>query len=315
MASYSISDAVKALRPILDRAPPAAVRGEWTATTEQAGVSSQSGGYLNAAGGYVDVGSDAPSRAISAVVSKLEASPLHRFNSVTVHWTRSRLPLVRGRVTVEASFDPDIVPRGPHDPAYDAAAAARRAFWSAHGQVADTFAAERGEANVHRQTAWFGPHRRILAVGTPAGLTLATDGLSTPWAGIPDRENGVGCELFLELDAETLKIAQQDDWAHALIGIGDLVADGYAVARDVHTEGAILFCRLTEAFEPLRRVILSRDGRQMPGLPFGPAAVIRVTPVAEAEIEGLDASGEWPADAALRVLAARGRAVPEGRAS
>ncbi|MEG2805577.1 hypothetical protein [Stenotrophomonas sp.] len=315
MGSYSISDAVKALRPILDRAPPGAVRGEWTATTEQAGVSTQSGGYTNAAGGYLDADVEVQDRAIRRVVDTLEASPPHRFNTVTVRWTRSPLPLLRGRVTVEAIFDPDIVPRGPDDPAYAAAAAARRAFWNAHGQVADAVAAQRGDANVHHQTRWFGPHRRILAVSTPAGPTLVTDGLSTPWAGIPDRENGVGCELVLALGAEALAVGQQEDWARALIGIGDQVADGCDVARDVETAGAILFCDLTEAFAPLRRILLSRDDRQIPGLPFGPAAVIRVTPIAEAEIDGLDESDAWAAEAARRALAARGQRVSAGGAA
>ena len=90
-------------------------------------------------------------------------------------------------------------------------------------------------------------------------FTLVTDGLSTPWAGIADPENGVGCELFMELDASTTISHPMDDWASLLISLGDLVADGYQVADDVEKYGAILFCTLTDKYHPLTRIILSLE--------------------------------------------------------
>lgn len=305
MREYTISDAVKDLRRVLDKAPAEAIRGEWFATSVQAGVSSQSGGYVNADGAHVGVDGMASGKIIRDILEKLEASQPQPFNKVVVRWTRSKIPFMRGRVTVETIFDEAIVPRGPDHAIYEAAAVARRAFWKTLGEVPEGFAAERGETNAHNQTKWFGPHRRVLAIKTTTKLTLATDGLSTPWAGVAEPENGVECELFLEFDALAITSKQIDDWAYLLVSLGDFVADGYRVASDVEKHGAILFCRLTDQYSPMTRIILSRDRRRIEDLPFGSVPLIRVTPIAEAEIEARDQSDEWSANAAKYALANR----------
>jgi hypothetical protein len=304
MTAYSNSDAARDLRSALDKAPAGAVSGEWFFITEQAGVSSQTGGYMYADGSHVAEGNHVFQK-VREVVEKLESSKLQPFNKVIVQWTRSKLPLIRGRVTVDTLFDETIVPRGPHDPIYEAASVARRAFWEKYGSVSDGFKAEQDDANVHNQTEWFGPHRRVLNIKSNTQLTLVTDGLSTPWAGIADPENGVGCELFMELDASSITSHQIDDWAHLLINLGDLVVDGYQVAADVEKHGAILFCPLTDEYNPMTRIILSRDGRKIDNLPFGSVPLIRVTPIAESEIEHLDQSDEWASSAARHALAER----------
>lgn len=53
MTAYSNSDAARDLRSALDKAPAGAVDGEWFFITEQAGVSSQTGGYMYADGSHV----------------------------------------------------------------------------------------------------------------------------------------------------------------------------------------------------------------------------------------------------------------------
>lgn len=304
MTAYSNSDAASDLRPALDKAPTGAVKGEWFFITEQAGVSSQTGGYIYADGSHVTAGDQAFQR-VRNVVDKLESSRIKPFNKVIVRWTKSKIPLMRGHVTVDTIFDETIVPRGLQSPMYEAAAVARRAFWKRYGDVSDSFITERDDANVHNQTKWFGPHRRVLSTKSSTKLTLATDGLSTPWAGIANPENGVECELFMEMDASDNTSYQIDDWADLLISLGDLVAEGYQVAADVEKYGAILFCSLTDDYKPMTRIILSRDGRQIEGLPFGSVPLIRVTPIAEAEIEHHDQSDEWASNAARHALAER----------
>ncbi|MBY3484077.1 hypothetical protein [Rhizobium laguerreae] len=306
MTSYSIDDAIRELAPALGKAPAGAVSGDWTATTMQAGHSSRTGGYLDAEGKHVPEDSRHPLDIIANVVEKLEASEVPRFNKVVIRWKKPKFPFMQAKITLETSYDQTIVPRGPDDPIYETAAAARSAFWQSRGTLQEDFAVERGTANIHAQTKWFGPHRRILAIHAPGRLTLATDGLSTPWAGISEPENGVECELFMEFDAATLDVAGIENWANLLINIGDLVADGYRVARDVEKHGAILFCRLTEDYRPMTRIMLSRDAGRIDGLPFGSVPLIRATPIAEAEIEGQDLSDDWGAAAARNALAKRG---------
>lgn len=306
MTAYSNADAARDLRSALDKAPVGAVNGEWFFITEQAGVSSLTGGYMYADRSHIAEGNHAL-QTVREVVEKLEASHLQPFNKVIVRWTRSKIPLIRGRVTVDTLFDKTIVPRGPQDPIYEAASIARRAFWERYGCVSDNFIAERDDANLHNQTNWFGPHRRVLNIKSKTTITLATDGLSTPWAGIADPENGVGCELFMELEAFTTISRPTDDWASLLINLGDLVADGYQVADDVEKYGAILFCSLTDEYHPFTRIILSLDDRRIDHLPFGSVSLIRVTPIAEAEIEHLDQSDEWASRAAKHALAKRQR--------
>lgn len=91
-----------------------------------------------------------------------------------------------------------------------------------------------------------------------------------------------------------------------MINLGDLVADGYRVARDVEKHGAILFCRLTEDYLPLSRVILSRDPGRINGMPFGSVPLIRATAIVESEIESRDPDEDWGALAARQALAKRG---------
>ncbi|MBY3309155.1 hypothetical protein HFO02_24810 [Rhizobium laguerreae] len=309
MASYSIDDAIRDLAPALGKAPAGAVSGDWTATTMHAGHSSRTGGYLDAEGKHVPEDSRHPLDIIADVVEKLEASEVPRFNKVVIRWKKPKFPFMQAKITLETSYDQTIVPRGPDDPTYETAAAARRAFWQNRGTLQEDFAVERGTANIHAQTKWFGPHRRILAIHAPGRLTLATDGLSTPWAGISEPENGVECELFMEFDASTLDAAGIENWANLLINIGDLVADGYRVAGDVEKHGAILFCRLTEDYRPMTRIMLSRDPGRIDGLPFGSVPLIRATPIAETEIEGQDLSDDWGAAAARNALAERGMRI------
>lgn len=304
MTEYSITEAAMDLRAVLDKAPAGAVSGEWFATTEQAGVASQSGGYMYANGGHV-IDADNAFTVIRKVIGKLEASRSEPFNKVIVRWTRSKIPLMRSRVTVETFFDESIIPRGPNSAVYEAAAVARRAFWQMHGNVSDEFIGEQGQANAHNQTIWFGPHRRVLSVENSSLLMLATDGLSTPWAGIAEPENGVQCELFMEFDASAITSEQINDWAHLLISLGDLVADGFQVASDVDRHGAILFYSLTDDFSPMTRIILSRDNRSIEEMPFGSVPLIRVTPITEAEIDSQDQSDEWASHAARHALSAR----------
>ncbi|MBY4606468.1 hypothetical protein K6M90_02115 [Rhizobium sp. 9T] len=306
MGSYSIDDAIRELVPVLSKAPATAVSGEWTATTMQAGQSSSTGGYRDAAGQPVSDDSRDPLRIIGDVVEELDEAATERFNTVVIRWKKPALPFMRAQVTIETSFDQAIVPRGPDDPIYQRAASARRAFWQSRGTVHEGFAAERATANVYAQTKWFGPHRRILAIDAPGRMILATDGLSTPWAGISEPENGVECELFMEFGAATLDATTTGDWGNLLINLGDLVADGYRVACDVEKHGAILFCRLTEDYLPLTRIILSRDPGRIDGMPFGSVPLFRATAVAETEIEGRDPDEDWGATAARQALANRG---------
>ncbi|EJZ17976.1 hypothetical protein NE852_13560 [Rhizobium sp. Pop5] len=306
MASYSIDDAIRELAPVLGKAPAGAVSGQWTATTMQAGHSSRTGGYRDAEGKHVMEDSSHSLGIIDDVVEKLDRAAPRPINTVVIGWKKPKFPFMRGEVTLKTSFDEAIVPREPDDPIYEAAAAARRTFWQRRGALQVGFAAERETANIYNQTKWFGPHRRILAIDSPGKLTLATDGLSTPWAGVADPENGVECELFMEFDAATLNAAGVGNWANLLINIGDLVADGHHVARDVEDHGAILFCRLTEDYAPLTRIMLSRDASRIEGLPFGSVPLILVTPITEAEIQGQDLSDDWCAAAARHALAKRG---------
>lgn len=136
MTAYSNSNAARDLRSALDKAPAGAVNGEWFFITEQAGVSSQTGGYMYADGSHVAEGNHAFQK-VQEVVAKLEESQIQPFNKVIVHWTRSKVPLIRGRVTVDTLFDKKIVPRGPQDPIYEAASVARRAFWEKYGSASD----------------------------------------------------------------------------------------------------------------------------------------------------------------------------------
>lgn len=306
MGTYSIADAERELLTVLDLSPKGAVTGEWTATTMQAGHSSRTGGYRGTDGTYLTQDLSDNLDVIDNVIKRLEDAAPSTFNSVTIRWKKSRIPFMSGKVTVEIAFDRSIVPRGPDDPIYETVAQIRRTFWQSRGDVADDYAARRGEPNSFGQTKWFGPHRRVLLVRLPDRLVLATDGLSTPWAGIPDTENGVECELMLELE----DIALDDDtislWADLLINIGDLVADGHRVARDVEKHGAILFCRLTDDYLPATRMILSTSRQVVKDMPFGPVPLIRATPVAEEDVADRNPDEDWSASAARSALQRRG---------
>ncbi len=166
-------------------------------------------------------------------------------------------------------------------------------------------------ANIHGQTKWFQPHRRILKIEDGDAVLLATDGLSTPWAGVTARENGVECEVFMRLGGAGNPVVADEAsvalWSDVLIGVGDLVADGYRVLRDVQTNGAILFCRLAEDCRPMKRMALRMDLRSIEGLPFGPVSLIEATPLREDELPGLD-DDPWGTAAALRALEKRAAA-------
>ena len=163
---YGIADAERDLRAALGQAPAGAVAGAWSASTMQAGYSDISGGYTDAAGHDVDAEPRNAFAAVEAAVSRLVEAGGAPFNRVEIRWTADRFPLSLlgwpGRVRVETSFDPGIVPRGPEDPAYEAAAAARHRFWEARGRRVCGYAAQDHHANIHGQSKWFGPHRRIL---------------------------------------------------------------------------------------------------------------------------------------------------------
>ncbi len=279
----------------------------------QAGTASRTGAYTDAEGQLVP--SNSPNdtsvlKLIGDVIKKLEASPPQRFNKLTIRWQKAATPHLPGLVTLETEFDETIVPRGPNDPIYEAAAATRLAFWKTRGEVQAGFAAERGEANFYNQTKWGGPHRRVLVVRNPDVLTLATDGLSTPWAGVTSLENGVECELFMEFDAATMNNKLVSDWADTLLNIGDFVADEFEISAKVEKHSAILFCRLADEYSPLSDIILSRDTGRIVGLPFGTVPLVRATPITKIEIEGEDLSDEWATQAAIRALTRRRIAIP-----
>jgi hypothetical protein len=306
MMGYSVSDAIANLEVALDKAPRDAISGEWVATTLQAAVSTCKGGYRNREGKYVETPWDTSSEIIREVVDRLEESQSDRFNKVTIRWNKATSPAERGEVTLEVEFDEAIVPRGPDDPIYDMAAAARAAFWQAHGNIAAGFAADFSETNNHNQTKWGGPHRRVLAVRTTEGLTLATDGLSTPWAGVTEPQDGSECELFMEFDADALDAKQIDGWANVLIDAGDFLIEDFEAVEDVEKQGAILFCGLANDFRPLSHISLSRDDRRIGGLAFGSVPLIRATPVKESELGDKDLSDDCSARAAREALANRG---------
>ncbi len=309
MDIYSAGDAERDLRAVLDGAPTDAVSGEWTATTMQAGHASRMGGYHSRDGSLLDH-DDASLRILDDVVARIAAGSATPVNKVVVRWSRARLPWQRGTVRVEATFDAALVPRGPDDPLYAKAADARRSFWNSVGTAEPGFALERGEANIHGQTRWFQPHRRIMQVQAGDQILLATDGLSTPWAGVTTPENGVECEVFMRLGGAGNPMpsdpASLSLWAGVLIGVGDLVADGYRVARDVRENGAILFCRLHAECRPMTRLALSADSRVIEGLPFGPVPLIEATPLRDDELAGMDEDDPWGASGARRALQRRG---------
>ena len=173
------------------------------------------------------------------------------------------------------------------------------------------YLAEDLEANIYNQTKWFGPHRRILAVRGHGVLLLATDGLSTPWAGIPDRENGVGCELWLYLTGPDRTLGQPDPrltlWAELLRNIGNAFADDNSLPDDIATNGPVLAFHLDADYLPHTRIVLSLHENttgiptHIPGLPFGPIRLVAVTPVTEDDLAGseLENQAELPARSVL----------------
>ena len=309
--TYGIAEAERELLALLDKAPPGATSGEWQATTMQAGHSSGSGDYRDASGNMISSpgGPGDAFRHIETVLDKLEAGGAERFYKAEIRWDKSKLPFMKGKLTIALRYDAEIVPRGNDDPVYEDAARARLAYWKSRGTVSDGFAAERGEANIYAQTKWFNPQRRVLHIRAGGEDLLATDGLSTPWSGIAARENGVECEVALGFPEGELDAAAIASWADLMIGVGDLVADGYRVARDVEKHGAILFCRTGDRYEPLSRIILSKTDQVIPGLPFGAVPLIRATAVREEEIAGRDPDEEWGATAARAALRKRGIAI------
>lgn len=83
MTAYSNSDAARDLRSALDKAPADAVTGDWLFITEQAGVTSQTGGYMYADGSHVAEGNHAfrKSGRLSKNSKHHRYSPLIRLSS------------------------------------------------------------------------------------------------------------------------------------------------------------------------------------------------------------------------------------------
>ncbi len=131
------------------------------------------------------------------------------------------------------------------------------------------------------------------ANGTPLGLTLAG-------------ANGHDSRMQA---AQTERVRL---WANIVVNLGDRVADGYRVARDVETHGAILFSRLPAACAPFEFVILAAaaDGAAIPDLPFGSVPLFEAVPVTAAEMAGGDPDEAWEASTARAALARRDRSAP-----
>lgn len=301
---FSHDDETRELAVLLDQCSKGAVTGDWTVTTMQAGVSSQSGCYQDKNGS--NLGDNGHNTAICEVIERMCSNADKPFNTAKIHWRKSRFPFGRGEVSLETYLDLEIVPRGPDDPCYQQAADARQKFWNGIGRMSDTPLVETKASNAYAQTKWFGPHRRVFFVERAPGSMLVTDGLSTPWAGIPDKENGVESEVALLL-APIVEGCNCDDpkilfWAEILAQIGDFIADDYQIVQAVEKYQAIVFCRLQEECLPYSRIVLSAAGYQIDDLPFGSATVLKATPVTETEILHDDPDEEWLASAARRAI-------------
>lgn len=279
--------------------------GSWEVTTWQAGTASTSGCYQDEKA--QNLGDNGHNSMIFDIIERLSASADESFNTAKVSWRKSRFPFLKNEVGLSIAFDPEIVPRGPGDTIYQIAAAARRDCWDRIGQMATDPLVETIPDNMHAQTKWFGPHRRVYLVENESGPMLVTDGLSTPWAGISDKENGVEAEVIMMLEP-LLEVGDGDRetktlfWAQILGEIGDFIADGYRIANEVKKYQAIVFCRLQEECSPYGRMVLSAAGYEIDDLPFGPATVLLATPIPEPDISPDNEQEDWLASVARSAI-------------
>lgn len=292
-------------------APASAKRLEWTQTIEMAAVSNGTGGFIDAGGGWLDPFTDPAADATKIICSFVsQMANDGSWNVAVITWETDD-----EAATIETHFDATIVPRTINDPAYDSAMSARAAFWRGRGGVIE-YLGEPTRINYHGQTKWYSPHRRLVKVSTASGVVLATDGLSTPWSGVPDKKNGIECEIYLPLEGAMGSGATElTAWVHALLDVGDFAADECELCDAVKENSAILFCRLDARLSPFTQMILSVPGleawREIPDLPFGSISLLRATPVKDSDLEGLDLSTDWGAEAARSALSRLGvSAVP-----
>lgn len=223
-----------ALRGTINRsAPRGATCGEWTQTIELAGVSGCSGGFQDARGNWLET----PDQIRDAIRDAAESL----FTGDT-SWNLLHITWSGADVTLKTEFDATIVPRAIDDPVYSVAASVRRRFWQGAGDVLPDYLGPTPHSNDYGQTRWLSPHRRAIAVRRSADMILATDGLSTPWPGVPDAVNGCSCEVFFRLP-----IAEQiERWSEILLSVGDMIADEGEMGLDLAEEAAAVFCRLPD---------------------------------------------------------------------
>lgn len=282
-------------------APAKAFSGKWIQTVEQAGVSSCKGGFADRDGNRLPSSSDRRLfDAVGDAIAEIFLAGDQSWNIAEVNW---RAPDMA--VTIETSFDPEIVPRNSGDPTFEQAATARRDFWNLIGRAAEAYVGPLTPVNDYGQTRWISPHRRLLQVEVDGWRALVTDGLSTPWPGVPDKVNGSCLELFLEMPEAQSSV---DPWIDIMMGLGDMVADDVGIESYVVENAAILFCDLPVALAPYTHVILSvpseNEPREIPSLPYGSAKILRVTAVTLEDLAGQSLDG-WGVDAAHQALARR----------
>lgn len=304
MTTQLNSELVKRLRQL---APASAERLIWTQSIEMAAVSSGSGGFVDANGEWLDPFSKEAAEFtefISSFVAQMANDG--SWNVAEIHWK-----IDEEAATIETHFDATIVPRANNDPVYELAVSARAAFWRGKGDVID-YPSEPTRINDHRQTKWCSPHRRLIRVSTASGVILATDGLSTPWCGVPDEKNGIEFEIYLPLDGIVIGSGDGElaAWVHALLDVGDFAADEFELCDAVKEHSAVLFCRLDARLLPYTQMILSvpdiEGWLEIPGLPFGSISLLRATPARDHDLEGLDLSTDWGAEAARSALSRLG---------
>lgn len=180
-------------------APTGASSGEWIQTIELAGVSSCRGGFLDPNGEHISSADE--NEVYSAILHAVE--DVHSTGDQSWNVARIKWHAGDAATTIETFFDPDIVPRNADDPVIEQAATARREFWESLGKTATEYLGSPAKRNNYGQTNWVSPHRRLLRVEMNNRATLVTDGLSTPWTGVPDKRNGSGAEIFLEVPGQT----------------------------------------------------------------------------------------------------------------
>ncbi|MDQ0466194.1 hypothetical protein QO010_003987 [Caulobacter ginsengisoli] len=303
------ADAEKRIEAAIRRAAPArAATGDWSGVREMAGVSAgPDGEFRDAAGavlGYLpDAAADAIRREIETLAQR-EALPGPQ------GWNRYAIAWRPGTATLTTRFDAEIVPRGAEDPVYEAAANARRAFWSGLGAVRD-YVERGGQLNAWGQTPVFlGPHERLILIDRPATRLYATDGLSTPWPGVADQSNGWGCEFVLEAARPTGPApAGVDPWVELMFYCARQFTDWPNLKDYVEKEGAAVF--FTYEFDGGGEfpVVISRPldlPAEIPGLPYGPVPLLAVTACNPAEMRGLEFTDDsWAAPVALELLKRR----------